>query len=143
MARMSEPQMVEARMASKTSPAPGSGSGSSRMSVVELPGRKTPRMRWVSDLLWACDIRWCNSGSACPLLFLRLATVLCATSCGLSQCWIVGRSPGGEDLKCVLGLLVGGAVDEQGCVGVGRGTVKASRAPVVGMPAWAGSPLSV
>src|ERR1700752_2824715 len=50
MARMSEPQMVEARMASSTCPGPGSGSGSSRISVVELPGKKTPRMRWISNL---------------------------------------------------------------------------------------------
>src|SRR4051795_8783209 len=44
MARMSDPQMVEAFMASRTWPGPGSGSGRSRISVVELPGRKTPRM---------------------------------------------------------------------------------------------------
>src|SRR3954454_5948178 len=44
MARMSDPQMVEAFMASRTWQGPGSGSGRSRISVVELPGRKTPRM---------------------------------------------------------------------------------------------------
>src|SRR3954462_3113853 len=44
MARMSDPQMVDAFMASRTWPGPGSGFGRSRMSVLELPGRKTPRM---------------------------------------------------------------------------------------------------
>src|SRR3954470_13331748 len=44
MARMSDPQMVDAFIASRTWPGPGSGSGRSRISVLELPGRKTPRM---------------------------------------------------------------------------------------------------
>jgi hypothetical protein len=39
MQRISEPQMVEALMRSKTSPWPGTGTGTVRISTVELPGR--------------------------------------------------------------------------------------------------------
>ncbi|GAA3633243.1 hypothetical protein GCM10022236_39790 [Microlunatus ginsengisoli] len=48
--------MVEARMASSTWPGPGSGSGSSRRSVLELPGRITPRMGGsVRVVVWATE----------------------------------------------------------------------------------------
>src|SRR5579862_6897667 len=42
MQRMSEPQMVDAFMRRRTSPCPGTGTGTSRNSVVLLPGRKAP-----------------------------------------------------------------------------------------------------